>query len=518
MALRSLILLTLSWRAFCAARYPHILFVVADDYGWNDVGFNQNAISAANPTGEKTTLDLIKTPTIDHLASEGCKLSNYYVQPLCSPTRGTILTGRYPSHTGIGPNVIKPTHPYALPKMEVTLAETLRGAGYRTHMVGKWHLGFCDERYTPTFRGFDSHLGYLEGAEDYFLHTRSDSGFTGLDFRASTLHSAGILPNATEAYKGTYSAHVFAERVGAIVAEHNDSQPLFVYLPFQSVHGPLQAPQAQIKKYHYIKDVARRKYAAMVTTMDEALAKVVEAFKAKGIWNDTVLIFTTDNGGPLGSANNFPLRGHKATAWEGGVHGVAFVRGTSSPLAPVPAGTATAQLMHSTDWLPTLAGLAGASVGNSQPLDGVNQWGVIAQGANTTRTSVVHNCPAAAEPLSGAYRLGDFKLLIADSSMQVQAGIPQTPPAGFSPSSTCDPPASVHGQWLFNIAKDPQECHNLAATNAHELAVVLAAFKQYHQGAVPDLSLSHGTSDPTSNPSKLPGGAWGPFGEPCKYA
>ena len=142
----------------------------------------------------------------------------------------------------------------------------------------------------------------------------------------------------------------------------------------------------------------------------------------------------------------------------------------------------------------------------------------------------------------GAYRLGDFKLLIADSSMQVQAGISQTPPAGFSPSSTCDPPASVHGQWLFNIAKDPQECHiphrshnlvpgpnlhcivtpqechNLAATNAHELAVVLAAFKQYHQGAVPDLSLSHGTSDPTSNPSKLPGGAWGPFGEPCKYA
>ena len=104
---------------------------------------------------------------------------------------------------------------------------------------------------------------------------------------------------------------MFAERVGAIVAEHNDSQPLFVYLPFQSVHGPLQAPQAQIKKYHYIKDVARRKYAAMVTTMDEALAKVVEAFKAKGIWNDTVLIFTTDNGGPLGSANNFPLRGHK---------------------------------------------------------------------------------------------------------------------------------------------------------------------------------------------------------------
>ena len=97
------------------------------------------------------------------------------------------MTGRYPSHTGIGPNVIRPDHPYGLPGDETTLAQVMQGAGYATAMVGKWHLGFCDERYTPTFRGFDSYLGYLVGAEDYYAHTRSYEKCNGLDFRNSSL-------------------------------------------------------------------------------------------------------------------------------------------------------------------------------------------------------------------------------------------------------------------------------------------------------------------------------------------
>jgi arylsulfatase A-like enzyme len=101
---------------------PHVLLVVADDYGWNDVGYHQNQISSANPQGLQTTNVALKTPTLDRLADEGKKLEMYYVQPLCSPTRGTILTGRYPSHTGIGPSVIRPSHPYGMPGNETLLS------------------------------------------------------------------------------------------------------------------------------------------------------------------------------------------------------------------------------------------------------------------------------------------------------------------------------------------------------------------------------------------------------------
>ena len=123
---------------------PHVVFILADDYGWNDVGYHQNAVSSANPRGLPTvnaTDGTILTPTIDRLSAESVRLEAYYVQPLCSPTRGTIMTGRYVSHTGVGPDVIKPTMPYAMPKDEVFLPEHMRRAGYATHAVGKWHLG-----------------------------------------------------------------------------------------------------------------------------------------------------------------------------------------------------------------------------------------------------------------------------------------------------------------------------------------------------------------------------------------
>jgi hypothetical protein len=159
---------------------PHILLMVADDYGWNDVSFHANRTSSANPDGEPTDSHAIRTPSLAQLASEGVRLEAYYVQPVCSPTRGAIMSGRYPSHTGIGPNVIPPAAPYGMPAGETLLPELLSqthspgaGAGapvanppYRTAALGKWHLGFCDERYTPTYRGFDSFTGYLNGAEE----------------------------------------------------------------------------------------------------------------------------------------------------------------------------------------------------------------------------------------------------------------------------------------------------------------------------------------------------------------
>jgi arylsulfatase B/arylsulfatase I/J len=271
--------------------------VAGISYGWNDIGYHQNQKSSANPSGADTTKDIVRTPHLDQLASEGVKLENYYVQPLCSPTRGTVLTGRYASHTGIGPNVIRPTSPYAMPKDEVMIPAVLKLAGYSTHMVGKWHQGYCDVRYTPTHRGFDSFLGYLNGAEDYFQHTRADAGFSGLDFRNGTTDVdlpeavTSLSCNLTECY----SAHVFAAEVVRIVENHDSTVPLFIYLPFQSVHDPQQAPQSYIDPYigKFNNSMNRIVDAAMVSAMDEAVGNVTAAFKRKGLWDDTVLIFST---------------------------------------------------------------------------------------------------------------------------------------------------------------------------------------------------------------------------------
>ena len=205
------------------------------------------------------------------------------------------MTGRYPSHTGIGPQVIRPGHPYGMPSSEVFMSQKFKSANYSTHAVGKWHLGFCDERYTPTFRGFDSFTGYLCGAEDYYQHTRGYNGYKGLDFRNSTsLSSAGKLPPADYTHNGSYSAHIFAAQVDRIASAHDPRKPLFLYVPLQSVHAPLEAPQHYIDAYNKtIKDKSRRKYAGMVSAMDEAVRNIVDSFVKAGLWNDTLLVFTT---------------------------------------------------------------------------------------------------------------------------------------------------------------------------------------------------------------------------------
>eukprot|EP00755_Sulcionema_specki_P000651 Sspe_Gene.115545::Locus_103128_Transcript_1_1_Confidence_1.000_Length_1764::g.115545::m.115545/K01135/ARSB; arylsulfatase B len=507
---------------------PHIVLIVADDYGWNDVGYHQNQPSSANPKGDPTTNAVIRTPNLDSLASQGVKLENYYVQPLCSPTRGTIMTGRYPSHTGIGPSVIRPVVPYAMPKDEVFMPQLLKERGYATHAVGKWHLGYCDERYSPTFRGFDSFLGYLNGAEDYWTHERSDSGFSGLDLRNGT--TANQLPAALKTMNGKYSTHVFTAEAVRLIESHDKTTPFFLYLPYQAVHEPEEAPQSYIDPYVNIINASvphgksRLIDAGMVSAMDEGVGNVTKALKAAGMWEDTVIIFTTDNGGPLYACNNFPLRGHKSTNWEGGVRGVAFVKGTESSLAPIPAGTRSMELMHSTDWLPTVVeGLAKGDTGKCRPLDGFNQWGVLSGAQpHTKREFVIHNVPAAGSGLAGgAVRKGQYKLLV--SGMQTEGGAAQTPPPGYNPGSLppIPKPAQYNGTdvWLFDVISDPIESVNLAESHSAVLDDMVSFYLDYQKTAVADLALTHGELDPTSNPKLRSDGTWGPFPESamCHY-
>ena len=526
-----------------ALQQPHVVFIIADDLGWNDVGFHQNAVSGANPLGAPTAAHVYETPTIDALARESARLESYYVQPLCSPTRGAMLTGRYPSHTGIGPDVDLEPSPYGMPPDETFLPERLRAAGYSTHLVGKHHLGYCDSLYEPTARGFDTFVGYLEGATDYYRHAG--------DWRNSS--APDIAPTCGgRAVDGQYSATVFTAEVDRIVRAHDSSRPLFLWVALQNVHNPYEAPPTALVDinvtYPNISDYGQRVYAGMVTALDLAVSNVTRSLQDAGLWDDCVLVFATDNGG-IAYGNNFPLRGAKVLNYEGGIRGVAFVRGTNSALAPVPGGVVRPQLLHATDWFATVCGLAGVATSTRYPLDGFDIWPVIARGAPSPRMSIVHNAPVGARPVlaangSGAWstsscmsfvdaavdgfggchpfgitgaalRLGDFKLLIThngsapwgDSS---PPGTAQIPPFGFEPSPPlAPPPEPFQGTYfLFNIQNDPSETTNLAALLPDTLAELLAFYEAYAATATADLSWRWGFVDPAAAND---GGCAGPF-------
>ncbi|XP_072220462.1 arylsulfatase I-like [Leuresthes tenuis] len=346
---------------------PHIIFILIDDQGFNDIGYH-------NPT--------IKTPTLDKLAAEGVKLENYYVQPICTPSRSQLITGRYQIHTGLQHSIIRPSQPSCLPSHMDTLPERLREAGYATHMVGKWHLGFYRKACLPTRKGFDSFFGSLTGSVDYYSYGSCDGpGLCGYD-----LHDDEGVAWGQE---GKYSTTLFTQKARKILESHDPTdRPLFLLLSLQAVHTPLQPPKSYIYPYRDMANVARRKYAAMVSTVDEAVRNVTYALRKYGYYRNSVIVYSTDNGAqPFTGGSNWPLRGRKGTYWEGGVRGVAFVH---SPLLRRRRRVSKA-LLHITDWFPTLVGLAGGNISQSQGLDGFDVWPTISEGKESPRQEILHN-------------------------------------------------------------------------------------------------------------------------------
>ncbi|KAH9492409.1 hypothetical protein Btru_051041 [Bulinus truncatus] len=390
--------LTIHFTQVSASQPPNIILIVADDLGYNDVSFHGST--------------QIPTPNIDFLGYTGIILNNYYVSPICTPTRSALLTGRHPIHTGMQSGVIVGSQPYGLPLNETLLPQYLNPLGYRSHIVGKWHLGMFKWEYTPLYRGFESHLGYYQGCEDYYTHTyEADLQQWGLDFH----RNKDILWN----YTGKYSTDVFKEEAIRIINEHNKSQPLFLYLPFQSVHSGngdsthLQAPEKYIDRFKYIQNDQRRIYAAMVSALDDAVGEIYDALRFSGLLNNSIIVFTTDNGGPangfdFNAANNYPLRGVKATLWEGGMRGVGLVH---SPLLRKQ-GYISEQMFHVCDWLPTFFRAAGGDPSRLKNLDGFDAWEMLNTNGNPVRSKMLHNI----DPLddSAAVRVGDYKLLVGN--------------------------------------------------------------------------------------------------------
>ncbi|XP_076324058.1 arylsulfatase B-like isoform X2 [Tachypleus tridentatus] len=373
---------------------PHIILIIVDDLGWNDISLH------GSPQ--------VPTPNIDALAADGIVLNNYYVSPLCSPSRGALMTGMYPIHTGLQHYVIVAGEPWGLPLHFTTMPQHFQCLGYTTHAIGKWHLGFFRKEYTPTFRGFDSHFGYWTGCEDYYDHTALTGGGWGLDFHDN-------LTTVTDAL-GKYATSIFTEKATKIIEQNQNTKPLFLMLAHLAVHAgnsyaPLQAPKYYIDRFKNIKNTKRRKFAGMVAALDDSVGLVVEALHKANMLNNSIIVLTSDNGGAAAgidnsAASNWPLRGTKFTLWEGGIKGSALLW---SPLLEKGSGRVAPQMMHISDWLPTLYHAAGGLVSDLGKLDGVQLWDALSQNLPSQRTEILHNI----DPIwkVAALRVGDFKLL-----------------------------------------------------------------------------------------------------------
>ena len=368
------------------AKKPNIVYILADDLGWADLGYRGSDIA---------------TPNIDKLAASGRRLESLYTQPLCTPTRAALMTGRYPLRYGLQMGVIPSGGKYGLATDEVTLSQMLKTAGYKTALVGKWHLGHYNTDYWPLQRGFDHFYGALIGEIDHFKHTSHDV----LDW----YHG-----NKRVEEKG-YDTDLFGAEAVRLINAHDTNTPLFLYLAFTAPHTPYQAPADAEARYAHIKDPQRRAYAAMVTRMDEQIGRVVTALDKRGMRDNTLIIFHSDNGGTRSKmfvgegavegelpASNGPYREGKGTLYEGGVRvgGIANWPGTIAP-------GQTDGLIHVTDMLPTLASLTGASTAASKPLDGVNAWPLLSGTGASPRTGMVVNV----DPTEGSVRDGRWKLV-----------------------------------------------------------------------------------------------------------
>lgn len=376
--------------AAAAATPPNIIFILADDLGWHDVGFSGSGID---------------TPHIDGLLANGVRLSHYYGQPVCTPSRTAITTGRFPIAYGMQSYVLDPTGvDYGLNLNETTLAQLLRDrGGYATAHIGKHHMGEAMWEQTPTFRGYDYFHGYYSGGQDYFTHAESGA----IDFRIDDGPRCGANCSVVDwGSTGVYSAEVYGMAAADRIAKHAAAypageKPLFMYLATQSVHSPAQVPA------HYIPSpcpwtAKRCTFAGMIRALDAVVGNVTSALAAAGMADDTLLIFVADNGGPtpddgggdsIGSTN-WPLRGGKHGVFEGGVRLTSVVSG---PLVSPPPGVARGGnltgLMHHVDWFPTLLEAAGVDYTPAPgfELHGSSAWGMLTRGEASPRSEVLLN-------------------------------------------------------------------------------------------------------------------------------
>jgi arylsulfatase A-like enzyme len=436
--LASVCLLTASSLPVSAAEamQPNVMYFLVDDLGREDCGF----------MGGKE----IRTPHIDKLAAAGAKLDAYYVQPLCSPTRAALLTGRYPMRQGLQVGVVKPWAKHGLPLDEQTIADDLKAAGYATGIFGKWHLGHFAPQYLPLQRGFTRQYGHYNGALDYFTHER-DGGFDW--------HKDDKICRDEG-----YSTTLIGENAAQFVTDNAGKRPFFLYVPFNAVHSPYQPPKGGVDAYPDLKG-QRRNYAAMLTATDDAIGAIIEAVEKAGIADNTLFIFSSDNGGPDPGriTDNGDYRGGKGGLYEGGVRVAAFATWSGR----IPAGSTVTEPMHIVDWRPTLQRLCGAAESSKLPMDGMDVWPTLTAGAPSPHDVILLNTT----PEVGAVRAGDWKLIAKHRA-----------PRGRRNADRGRREPAVE---LFNLRTDSRETTNLAKEHPEKVKELRERLAKFDQDALP---------------------------------
>jgi arylsulfatase A-like enzyme len=362
------------------------------------------------------------------------------------------MTGRYATRTGVY-TIVRPGAKWGLPLAERTLANALKEAGYATAIVGKWHLGEFDPAYVPTARGFDRQYGHYFGAIDYFTHTRDGKRDWYRDGQ----------PLAEEGY----ATELLAREACRIIEEQEKGKPLFLYVPFNGVHSPLQVPEKYLAPYAQLSG-KRKTMAGMLAAVDEAIGQIVAALEKSGRRERTLIVFSADNGGPTSFSNdNGPLRAAKGTLYEGGVRAAAFANWPGR----IPAGTTIQEPMHIIDWYPTLVRLAGGSLEQKLPLDGRDVWPMLTQGARSPHEAIL----LVQSPKRAAVRVGEWKLLM-NASESIEDAVPE----GQGKKRRAKEGAS----GLYHLATDLGEKNDLSTQEPERVKAMRATLERLLRGAV----------------------------------
>lgn len=383
------------------AEKPNILLILADDLGYADLGFQGSTE--------------ILSPHLDALAASGTRFSNAYVSAsVCSPSRAGMMTGRYQQQIGHEPNC--PPQDKGMPLDEKTIADALKPLGYRTGLVGKWHLGDPDAYY-PTKRGFDYFCGLREGSRSYFYSKKDDA----------PNNPKAIEENGTVVGFEGYLTDFFTKKAVDFIEAQPKEDPFFLFLSYTAPHGPMHATKEDLARFTHIKNKKRRTYAAMVWAMDRGVGQVMDALKDNAMLENTLVIFLSDNGGPTlhNASNNDPLNGFKGIKFEGGIR-VPFVMSWPKEIS---AGSQFEPVVSALDILPTAVTIAGGKP-DLENLDGVNLMPYL----NATIDGVPHNKLFWHKEWFSAMREGDWKLMYVQD----------------------------FGYALYNLKEDIGEKHNVA--------------------------------------------------------
>jgi len=397
-----------------AQEQPNILIFLADDLPWNKVGYN----------GAK----IVETPNIDRIAENGVRLTSFYVQSVCTPTRAAFLTGRYPFRNG---SMDRFSGTGGMLTDERTIADALRDAGYWTALVGKWHLGNWEQEYLPRQRGFDHQYGTYGGVVDYYDHARKYNDARG--------HIYDWHRNDEVVYEEGHTTDLIRDEAVRLIKNYDGKKPFFMYVPFMAPHTPHGLDQVPKEwKNYYQKKGGLPGFDPLIHTMDLAIGEIVDAVKQRGWIDDTLIIFFNDNGGHVGKDPNLPYKGGKTSYFEGGIR-VPF---TAQWPGHIPRNSLSDVPVMVEDLYPTLVKLAGGSIEQPLPVDGTDVWSVLAEDASLPPREMIWS--------PKVIRRGDWKFIEA-GGVYYQLGVK---------GRRLLEKGIVTEAYLYNVKEDPYETKN----------------------------------------------------------